>query len=115
MSEFKRFQRLAKSIIPRFKRGDDEYYSREDARNMINDLGMQMEPEVLAKLIENEEVLEDFTNSIYQLEKKVRKKVVTDFATIDLEFEPKVYVEDGVVGFTIVHRGDEIVFAEYKI
>ena len=115
MSEFKRFKRLAKSLIPRFPRGDEKYYTREDARNMINDLGLQISPEALEALVNSETVLEDFTNSIYELERKIRKKVVTDFATIDLEFEPHVYEEDGRVGFTILHRGDEILFADYKV
>ena len=59
--------------------------------------------------------LEDFYKIVlYQLENQIRKEVVTEFATIDLEYEPKVYVEDGRIGFTVQYRGDEIVFAQYK-
>ncbi|MEZ4772255.1 MAG: hypothetical protein R3D00_03665 [Bacteroidia bacterium] len=115
MSDFKRLTRLSKSIIPRFERGRSRHYNHGDARMMINDLGMQMSPEVLQKLVSNAEVLEDFLNSIYQLEQKINKEVVTEYATIDTEYEPKVYVEERSVGFSITYKGKEVVFAEYEL
>ncbi|MEZ4825776.1 MAG: hypothetical protein R3C61_05695 [Bacteroidia bacterium] len=115
MSDFKRLARLSKSIIPRFERGNSRHFNHDDARMMINDLGMQMSPDVLKKLVSNPDVLEDFLNSIYQLEQKLHRKVVTEYATIDLEYDPKVYVEDGTVGFSITWKEKEVVFAEYRL
>lgn len=115
MSDFKRIQRLAKSLIPRFPKNREKYWEHSDVRNMINDLGLQMSPEVLSKLVNNDQVLDDFISSIYQLERRINREVITEFATIDTDYDPKVYVEDGEVGFSITHKGKEIVFAEYKL
>ncbi|MDX2250581.1 MAG: hypothetical protein SF052_27615 [Bacteroidia bacterium] len=115
MSDFKRLARLTKSIVPRFERGRSRYLNHDDARMMINDLGMQMSPEVLKKLIFNAEILEDFINSVYQLEQKINKEVVTEYATIDIEYNPKVYVEGHTVGFSITYKDKEVVFAEYDL
>lgn len=113
MSEFKRFQRLAKSLIPRFPKGGERTYSPEDARMMINDLGMQIPADALAHLVESDEILDDFINSIYQLEHKWKKRVVTDYSCIDPELDPKVYVADGVIAFTVKGKKGEVIFAEY--
>ncbi|RMG23767.1 MAG: hypothetical protein D6730_13835 [Bacteroidetes bacterium] len=113
MSELKRFQRLAKSLIPRFPRGRERHYTLEDARMMINELGMQMPPEALAYLLDSDERLDDFLNAIYNLEEKFRRKVVTPQATIDEALDPKVYVEAGTIAFTVKGKRGEVIFAEY--
>ena len=41
--------------------------------------------------MERDAILDDFINSIYELERKLRRKVVTDMATIDEELNPQVY------------------------
>ncbi len=115
MSELDRFKRLAKSLIPRFPKGNERNYSLEDAQMMLNDLGMQMSPAVLAYLIDSDEILDDFVNSIYHLETKLKKRIITDDTRIDPELDPKVYVVDGTVAFTIVRRGGELIFAEYEL
>lgn len=113
MSEFKRLSRLIKSAIPRFPRGKDRQYQLSDARMMITDLGMQMSPEALAFMTEDDNKLDDFLMNIYHLESDIRKKAITEFATIDLDLSPKVYEEDGKLGFSVLHKDEEIVFAEY--
>lgn len=113
MSDFKRLERLVKALIPRLPRAEDRQYQLSDARHMINDLGLQMPPEVLAYLIERDAILDDFLMSVYGLERELRRKVVTDFGVIDEALDPKVYIEDGTVGFSVTHKGRELVFAEY--
>ena len=115
MSEFKRLKRLTKSLIPRFPRSGQKNYSPSDARMMISELGIHMPSEVYTYLVERDAILDDFINSIYELERKLRRKVVTDMATIDEELNPQVYVEDGMAGFSVTHKGEEIVFAEYEV
>ena len=115
MSEFKRLERIVKSLIPRIPRAEDRQYQLSDARHMINDLGLQMPPEVMAYLLERDTILDDFIMSIYALERELRRKVITDFDTIDEALDPKVYVEGNEVGFSVTHQGRELVFAEYRL
>lgn len=115
MSEFKRLKRLVKSIIPRFPDGDARQYTLGDARLMINDLAMDISPEALEALVENEQVLDDFIGSVYELEHEVRRRVVNDLGTIDEKYQPRAYEEDGTVGFSVIYRGEELIFAEYKL
>ncbi|GAB4416943.1 MAG: hypothetical protein OHK0039_26720 [Bacteroidia bacterium] len=112
--DFKRLQRMARSLVPRFPRNRDRYYSHADARNIINDLGMSIPPAVLADLVGDDEVLDDFINSLYELEQTLGKQVVTPYATLDEAWTPRVYVADGLVAFTITRKGKEMIFAEYK-
>lgn len=93
----------------------DQYYEAEDARMMINELGMQIPPKVLKALLNSDVAMEEFINGVYLVEDEIRKSIVTDRSIIDPTFEPKVYLEDGRIGFTITHRGEEIIFAEFKL
>ena len=115
MSEYKRFKRIIKSVIPRFPQGGERNYSHDDAKMIINDLGLAIPPKVLAKMLESNTLLEDFINHLYHLEADIRKRVVNEFSVIDPKFEPKVHNEDGMLGFTVRHKGEEIVFVEYRI
>jgi len=115
MSEYKRLKRVLKSLIPSFPRDEDRQYSLADARNMINDVGLQMSAEVLDKLVSKDKILDDFLSNIYYLESDIGRKVVTDYATIDMKYNPRVYVEGDLVGFSVTHKGEEIVFAEYEL
>lgn len=115
MSEYKRLERLAKSLIPRFdRRGDDRpNYQLADARHMINELGLQMSPEALKHLLSQDAILDDFLMSIIELESYLKRRVVLDDMTIDPDLTPRVYEEPTVIGFSIERKGKEIVFAEY--
>lgn len=115
MSEFKRLQRLARSVVPRFARTGEHEYTISDARNMINDLATDLSPAALEYLVSRADVLDDFLSAVYQLQDKLGRKVVTEFASIDPALSPKAYEEDGIAGFSVTHKGKEIVFAEYRI
>lgn len=115
MSEYNRLKRILKSVIPRFPKGSDRQYNHSDAKMILNDLGMEIPAKVLAKMMSSDAILEDFVNNLYHLEADIRKRVVNEFSVIDPKFEPKVYNEDGMLGFSIRHKGEEIVFAEYRI
>lgn len=115
MSDYKRLKRLLKSLIPRFPRDEDRQYSLADSRNMINDLGLQMSADTLAYLVGDDKILDDFLNNVYYLEDDIGRKVITDYATIDMKYNPRVYEESDLVGFSVTYRGEEIVFAEYDL
>ncbi|NOK86067.1 MAG: hypothetical protein GFH27_549397n15 [Chloroflexi bacterium AL-W] len=113
MSELSRLERIAKSLIPRIPRGQNRQYQLEDARNIINDLGLQLSPAALAYLVSNSSRLDGFLMDIYHVEQAIGKKVVTEFATIDEQYQPKVYEEEGKIAFSLTWKGKERVFSEY--
>jgi len=118
MSEYQRLKRVVRSLMPEFstrRRDVSQYYAAEDARMMINELGMQIPPKVLKALSNSEVALEDFINGVYLVEDEIGRKIVTDRSIIDSQYKPKVYLEDNLIGFTIFHRGEEIIFAEFKL
>ena len=73
MSELYRIKRIVKSLIPRTPRNPDRRYSYDDARLIINDLAMSLSPEMLAYLVDSDEVLEDFVLSLYELEYTIKQ------------------------------------------
>ncbi|MEM9985063.1 MAG: hypothetical protein AAF804_08195 [Bacteroidota bacterium] len=115
MSEFKRLERIIRSLIPRFPRNRDRYYSITDARNILNELGLHMSPEALAFMLAEDTRMDDFINAIYDLEARLGKKAVDESGNLDEGLDPKVYEEDGELGFSVTHRGKEYVFAEYEL
>lgn len=114
MSEFKRLERIVRSLIPRFPSNAKRNYSLADARHMINELGIQMPPNVLEYLVSDDAILDDFLSGIYDLETRLKRKVTDEYQSIDQGLDPKVYIEDGEVGFSITHKARELVFAEYR-
>ncbi len=115
MSDLQRLKRIVKSLIPRIPRKSELRYDYGDARLMINDLALDLSPQTLSYLVNNDMVLEDFINSIYDLEHQLRRQVTTRMNTIDPELLPKVYEESNSVTFTVKFDGDEWIFAEYTI
>lgn len=114
MSELRRLERIAKSLIPRIPRGAKQQYKLEDARNMINEHGMDLSPEALAFLVDEDIHLDSYLMGVYHLENKLKKRVVTDQATIVEELAPKVYEEEDQIIFTVTWGGKERVYVEYN-
>jgi hypothetical protein len=118
MSDYRRFRRLAKSIMPDFSRSRrdiGQYYDNDDARMMINELAMEIPPKVLKALLRSDKAMDDFINGVYLAEDDIGKRIVTDRAIISSQYAPQVHIEDGVLMFTVRHKGEEIIFAEYKL
>ncbi|MEM6261286.1 MAG: hypothetical protein AAGI38_02180 [Bacteroidota bacterium] len=116
MSEYYRFKRLIRSMMPDFsRRKASNWYSSADVRMVINDLAFDIPPKVLKAMTTNDRLLDDFTNKLYLLEEELERKVVTDFAVLDPNLEPKVFVEGNRLGFTVMYRGKRLMFAEYTI
>ncbi len=115
MSDLRRLERIAKSLIPRIPRGSKQQYTLDDARNMINEFGIDLSPEALAFLTQDDIHLDSFLMGVYHLENKIGKRVVTDQATIVEDLSPKVYEEEGTIAFTVLWRGKERVFAEFEM
>ena len=117
MSEFKRFSRLIKSYIPDFSRRRDigDYYQKEEARAIINEMAMDIPPKVLSAILGSEKILEEFISGIYQVEDKIRKKIVTEHSVIDPKYDPKAIIEEGRLVFTVKLKGEETLFAEFRL
>ncbi|MFN0199947.1 MAG: hypothetical protein ACKVTZ_00415 [Bacteroidia bacterium] len=119
MSELSRLQRLAKSLLPNFGANRERYYSFEDTRMIITDLGMQIPEKMLTSLLWTQTLLDEFTNAIYLLEDKVAKDIITEDYAINPKYSPKVYVEGGKIAFSITYTSllsqKEIVFIEYDL
>lgn len=119
MSELSRLQRIAKSWLPNFGKHRERYYSADDTRMIITDLGMYIPEKMLATLLWSDTLLDEFTNAIYLLEDKIAKDMITENFTIDAKYSPKVYVEGGKIAFTITYSSmlsqKEIIFVEYEL
>lgn len=119
MSELDRLKRITKSLVPNFTRNRKRYYNFEDAKMMITDLALGIPPDYFAILTEREALLDDFLNNVYQLEDAMGKQdVVTEFSTLNPEYQPKVYIKNGKVIFTVTYGTllkQEVVFAEYQL
>jgi len=116
--EYHRLRRIVKSLIPRFKRKEGrKNFQLNDAKHMLNELGMQMSPELLEYLTQDDRKLDEFIEGIYALEDDLGIPVIDDFGAIRTDLLPKVYVEkeNKLVGFSVTYAGEEVVFVEYPI
>jgi hypothetical protein len=120
MSEFSRLNRLVKALVPNFSKSRERYYSFDEARMMIADLGMAIPPEMLAKLLDTDALLDEFINSLYQLEDEIGKgSIVTESSTIMADYQPSVHVEDNKIAFSVTYKKlfqtHQTVFVEYSL
>jgi len=115
MSDFKRLQRIAKSMIPRLSFRSQAEHSMEDARDMINDLGIQIPPKALALLLSKDEILDDFAEGVVALKREIKRDVLDEFGLIDAELEPQVLVDGQTVAFFVMHKKESLIFAEYTL
>ncbi|MBX7241803.1 MAG: hypothetical protein K1X92_08645 [Bacteroidia bacterium] len=117
MSEISRLKRLAKSLISSLNKSRSHYYSFEDAKMAINELGMSIPPDLLAKLLDSDSLLDDFLSNLYTLEDDYGKPVLNASSAIIPELQPKVYAEGQRIAFTVTYgtfRKQEVIFAEYN-
>lgn len=118
MSELSRLKRIAQALIPNFRKQRDRYYTFEDAKMIISELGIAIPPDLFAKIVDDDRILDDFLNKIYQLEDEIGKKdVIMEESVINPIYAPKVYVEENKVTFTVRYgflTKEEVIFAEYS-
>ncbi len=115
MSEFKRLQRLLKSLIPSFSNRSSSNYQYEDATLMINDLSYTIQPEKLEYLLSRNEALYEFIQGVEKIEIRTGKSLINDVGTIDSSFQPQGHEEGDRVWFTITYKGKERTIASYII
>lgn len=119
MSELSRLQRLARAIVPNFGKKRERYYNFDDAKMMINELALDIPPDMLAKLLDNDTLLDDFLMGLYQIEDHIGKRdVVLENHTLNPAYQPRVYVEGNQIAFSLTHGSlmkKEVVFAEYEL
>ena len=118
MSDLNRLKRLVKSVLPdfRFKRRDiSDYYHPEDARVMINELALSIPPKVLKALLNSTVALDEFITGVYLAEDDIGERIINERKEIDPIYKPQAHLEDNRIAFTITHRGEEIIFAEFKL
>ncbi len=117
MSEISRLKRLAKSLLSPISNRRSNYYSFEDAKMAINELGMSIPPDLLAKMLDSDSILDDFLSNLYLLEDDYGKPVLNSSSEILPELQPKVYAEGQRLAFTVTYgtfRKQEVIFAEYN-
>jgi len=120
MSEFSRLNRLVKALVPNFSKKRERYYSFDEARMMIADLAMPIPPEMLQKLLDTDALLDEFINSLYQVEDEIGKgSIVTEFSTIMADYQPSVHIEENKIAFTVTYKklfqAHQTVFVEYSL
>lgn len=115
MSEIDRLKRIARSWWGGIrKKQRPASYERDDARMIINDLGLQMSPEALTSIADNSFRREDMLVQIYNAEEDLGIDIIQDNVQIDSQWEPKVYEEEGKIAVTIVVKKEEIVIVEFE-
>lgn len=115
MSSFERLRRLFKSYTPRIGRGDRAPYTHADARNMINEMAMDIPPKVLQGLLANAEAMEDFVSGLYRAERSLGKSLSTISGEIDPAYSPKALLEENLLRFVIHYRNREHELARFKL
>lgn len=114
MSEFYRIKRVVSSwLAGRVKRRRTATYEQDDARMILNELGLQMSPEALAFVADNSFRREDMLVQIYAAEEELNVDLILDNVMIDPIWDPKVYVGDKKFAITVTVRREEVVIVEF--
>jgi hypothetical protein len=116
MSEFSRLKRAVTSWISGMrisKKRRLATYQDDDALLILTDLGLLMSPEALVYVSNNSTRREDFLMQLYAAEEDLRIDIIRDNVMIDPALEPKVYEVEGKIGFTIMHKKEEYLVAEF--
>jgi hypothetical protein len=116
MSEFSRLKRVVGSWIGGMrirKKRRMATYQDDDALLILTDLGLLMSPEALIYVSQNSTRREDFLMQVYSAEEDLGIDIIKSNVMIDPALSPKVYEVEGKIGFTIVHKKEEYLIAEY--
>lgn len=116
MSEFSRLKRVVGSWIGGMrirKKRRMATYQDDDALLILTDLGLLMSPEALIYVSQNSTRREDFLMQVYSAEEDLGIDIIKGNVMIDPALSPKVYEVEGKIGFTIVHKKEEYLIAEF--
>lgn len=113
MSTFNRLERIVKSWVGKARR--NVYYDFDDARAILNELGLQMSPEALAHMTSSDLIMQEFLDCVYAAEDVIGRDLIQHNKEINPLYEPKVYEEDGWIIFTITRRTKELVYGEFPM
>ena len=112
MSVRNRLKRVVKSWTGVLSR-NEIYYSYDDARMILTELGMDMSPEAFAYLTGSQEIMDEFLGQVSAVEKKLGINIILDNSRIDPELSPQVYEIDGEIIITILDKGVESILVEF--
>ena len=115
MSNLKRLERVVKSWTGKLTRKRKYYYTTENVRLIITDLGIQISPEVFEWLTTNTVAQEEFISQVHESEEVLGIGIVRDFDKIHPELDAKVYEDGQTVMFTLTYKGKERIFAELEL
>jgi hypothetical protein len=116
MSELFRLKRIVSSWIGGVrhrKKRRISSYEHDDARMILNDLGLQMTPEALAFVADDRFRREDFLMQLYAAEEELGIDLIKDNIMLDPALSPTVYEREGKLAFTAAIRGEEYIVAEF--
>lgn len=91
------------------------YYSADDARAILTELGLQMSARTFSYLTDDTVMLEEFVSQLHETEEVLGFGVVKDMKEIHPGLKPAVSEENGYVVFTIQHNGKEKIIAEIRL
>jgi hypothetical protein len=116
MSELHRLKRVFGSWIGKLRHRKlrrTSVYEFDDALLILTDLGMLMSPEALEYVSGNSTRREDFLQQIYMSEDELGIDLIQDNVRIDPQWNPLVREEGNKIAITIIHRGEELIVAEW--
>jgi|GEM_PF-1486094 len=114
MSNIDRLRRVVNSWVgSRRKQRRPAVYEQDDPRMIINDLGLQLSPEALSLIADNNFYREDLLVQIYAAEEELDCDLVVDNIQLDPQYSPKVYEDEKVIAVSILIDGEEVVIIEF--
>jgi hypothetical protein len=116
MSELKRLKRVIGSWVAGFrhrKKRRVSIYEHDDALLILTDLGLMMSPEALEYVSGNSTRREDFLQQLYMSEDELNIDLIENNVRIRPDLSPSVREEGTKIAFTVLHRGEELIVAEF--
>ena len=116
MSELQRLKRVFGSWVGNIrhrKQRRSGVYTHDDALLIITELGLLMSPAALVFVSGNSTRREDFLQQVYMSEDELGIDIIKDNVQIDPKWNPMVHEEGNKVAITIIHKGEELIIAEW--
>jgi hypothetical protein len=115
MSNFKRLERVVRSYTGILRKRRKYYYSADNARAILTELGLKMSPKTFSYLTDSTVILEEFVSQLHETEEHLGYGIVKDMNEIHPGLEPDVIEDNGHAVFTIQHKGRSIIIAEIRL
>lgn len=113
MSNLSRLKRIVRSWTGAWKKRRQDDYTLDDPNIIITELGLQLSPEGLRFMLDNEARRDSFLQAVYELEEDFDMDIIVESRMIDPELNPRAYEEEDLIFFTIELDNEEVLLAEF--